>query len=504
MVQAKETENCITKEESSKVSKNYKTFGTMSIVFGLFFALCFYKAGTGISVPIFTIGNSIWIWIWIKKLGKKPKKETWFYLGSAILLSSSILLSTNVYMRVFTKIGVMILYFCYMIYQLHDDMNWGFSKYIVAVMNTVEKTISKLHLPIKDLVNCSKGEKHRIIKNVFIGIIISIPLVAIVLLLLSHADVIFANIISIDNFTKTSDTINFILVTILVYFIVYAFMNAVEQKDIEPTKKEGKKSDAIIAITFTSILSMIYFAFSGIQIFALFLGKMKLPVGYTYAEYARAGFFQLLVICMLNMLLVLFCLKKYEDAKGLRITLTCISISTFIIIASSAFRMGMYVKEYNLTFLRILVFWSLLVVLFLMVGVVIRIYMKEIQTFRYSMVVITICYMILAFMKPDFIIAKYNLSSMVNKVETTEVELYNYQDMGYVYSLSTDIMPAIRDFVEDREYLLFNDNDKIDVLLDLNEYLNEVIIEEPKVRNFNIAQYIAEKDARFCKEKIVW
>ena len=46
--------------------------------------------------------------------------------------------------------------------------------------------------------------------------------------------------------------------------------------------------------------------FSGIQIFGLFLGKMQLPEGYTYAQYAREGFFQLLAVSILNLILVLF------------------------------------------------------------------------------------------------------------------------------------------------------------------------------------------------------
>jgi hypothetical protein len=293
---------------------------------------------------------------------------------------------------------------------------------------------------------------------------------------------------------------------LIAYFIGYAFMSAVEKEDIEPNSSKMKKSDAMIAITFTSILSVVYFLFSMIQIFALFLGKMNLPDGYTYAEYAREGFFQLLVICILNMILVVFCLKKYEITKVLKITLTLISICTFVILASSGFRMGMYVKEYNFTFLRILVFWSLFVIFFLMIGVMIRIYRKNIQTFRYSLVIVTICYMLLAFLKPDFIIAKYNLTKMVTRAESTENAIYYYQDMDYVYSLSADIMPALRDFVEDGEYAIFSEDDEVYVLNDLKRYLNQIEneVDSGDIRDFHIGEYIARKDIAFCKEKLSW
>ena len=41
------------------------------------------------------------------------------------------------------------------------------------------------------------------------------------------------------------------------------------------------------------------------HLFGLFLGKMQLPEGYTYAQYAREGFFQLLAVSILNLILVL-------------------------------------------------------------------------------------------------------------------------------------------------------------------------------------------------------
>ena len=59
--------------------------------------------------------------------------------------------------------------------------------------------------------------------------------------------------------------------------------------------------------------------FSGIQIFGLFLGKMQLPEGYTYAQYAREGFFQLLAVSILNLILVLVCLSFFRESKVLKV-----------------------------------------------------------------------------------------------------------------------------------------------------------------------------------------
>ena len=44
------------------------------------------------------------------------------------------------------------------------------------------------------------------------------------------------------------------------------------------------------------LVAVLYVIFCGIQIIYLFGGGGELPAGVTYAEYARQGFFQLLVV----------------------------------------------------------------------------------------------------------------------------------------------------------------------------------------------------------------
>lgn len=110
----------------------------------------------------------------------------------------------------------------------------------------------------------------------------------------------------------------------------------------------------MFAITVLGMLTLLYLVFSGIQILGLFLGKLSLPEGYTYASYAREGFFQLLAIAILNLILVLACLEYFRESKILKGILTVMSICTFIMILSSAMRMILYIRTYQFTFLRIL------------------------------------------------------------------------------------------------------------------------------------------------------
>ena len=158
---------------------------------------------------------------------------------------------------------------------------------------------------------------------------------------------------------------------------------------------------------------------------------MQLPENYTYAGYAREGFFQLLAVSIINFLLVLICLYLFQESKALRIILSMICGCTFIMILSSALRMILYIDTYALTFLRLFVLWALAVIFLLMTGVTVFIFYRRFPLFLYGLAVIGVCYIFLSFSKPDYVIARYNL--------------VNGADYNYLSRLSADAAPAILD-----------------------------------------------------------
>ena len=224
------------------------------------------------------------------------------------------------------------------------------------------------------------------------------------------------------------------LLTVLVFFSVYGFLSFVVKGEIKEEVTEGKKAEAVLAIPMAAILTALYLVFSMVQIGGLFLGKMALPAGYTYAVYAREGFFQLLAVSVLNLLLVLAGMRFFKESKILKVLLTLMCLCTFIMIASSAMRMVLYIKTYHLTFLRILVLWGLLVLFVLFAGVITNLYRKQFSLFRYSVVVVTVCYLGLSFARPDYWIAKYNISQMNSVIA---------MDTGYLLDLSADAAPVL-------------------------------------------------------------
>ena len=298
---------------------------------------------------------------------------------------------------------------------------------------------------VGDSANATAGErhvkKHRML-YVFIGIAIAFPLVVLIVVLLCSADAVFASVIK-----KIFADINFFTVSKVVFLFVFALFSSycgikyLSKKRISDTPVETPAFPAAIGITVAATISVVYVFFCFIQIVYLFGGLMQLPSGYTYARYAREGFFQLLFVCILNVIIVLLGSGLFRKNKILNAFLILITLCTYIMIASSAYRMGLYVSEYGLTATRLCVLWALGVIALFMLGVILSICKPAFSLFRYGIIVIGVCYLVLAFARPDYLVARYNTVCM----EDT--------DYKYLMSLSTDASPALAadaDFMENK------------------------------------------------------
>jgi hypothetical protein len=184
----------------------------------------------------------------------------------------------------------------------------------------------------------------------------------------------------------------------------------------------------------------------------------------------------------------------------LKAVLAIMSLCTFIMIASSALRMIIYIQYYYLTFLRILVLWSLVVLFLIFAGVIAYIVKESFLVFRYSMIVVTCLYICLSFAHPDYSIAKVNVEGS----KETRSEFFKgdaYDDYYFLTTLSTDAAPVLLEWVESEGYDLnyYNiHNDKVNAneyegikgylyLRRLDERVGDI-----GVRKFNVSRYMAD------------
>lgn len=438
-------------EERLARIKHFRFFGLWSLIYAVLYTFCLYKNPSGITYPFFIGGTLFYFFLSLKRFGITAKKDSAFYVISLMLLSISTFCTDSLSIHLMNKLGIFVLFFSLMIHNLYADKDWEFLKYLQAIFQTVFGSVITIGRPFSDLfLFLRSGRKDAADeaengkgRYILLGLAISLPLAFYVLLLLASADVVFREIMFGFHIELPENVAGIFFCFTFALLASYCVIAYMEKREISSSVPKKHTLEPLTAITFTSVLSVIYIFFSGVQIVYLFLGSMALPEGYTYAEYARQGFFQLLFVCLLNLTLVLICMSYFREHKALKLMLTVISLCTYVMIASSMLRMLMYIRYYYLTFLRIFVLWSLLVIFLLITGVLISIFKKDYPLFKYSMVVVTVLYIALSFSRPDYWIAKCNISNMTGTESDFFANKYGYSDTYYLSNLSADAAPAI-------------------------------------------------------------
>lgn len=112
--------------------------------------------------------------------------------------------------------------------------------------------------------------------------------------------------------------------------------------------------------TALGILGLVYVLFILLQanhLFGAFFGR--LADGFSYAEYARQGFFELCRVAAINIAILLAAnlasRVPMEENRMLRLCNSAVSVLTLLLIATAASKMALYIQAYGLTVKRVLV-----------------------------------------------------------------------------------------------------------------------------------------------------
>jgi len=439
-----------------------------SFIYAFFYTLFLYKNNSGITYPFFVGGTCLFFCFFLKKLGTAVKKFSVFIMVSLMLLGISTCMTDSWVLHTFNVMAIFCLFFYLFLHSLYEDKSWGLGKYICVIANVVCSSLIYIFTPISDYIAYSKEKKEtqnkpeNKLKYIIFGILISLPLLFVIILLLGSADAVFGNMVD-ELFSFEYDFgehfFGICFLFLFAFISSYSLMCRLMVRDIKEETPDKRVLEPLIAITFTGLLSLVYALFCGIQIVYLFFGRGTLPENYTYAQYAREGFFQLVFVCIINLSLVLLCRKYFRKSKILKGILTFISLCTYIMIASSAYRMLLYIEVYYLTFLRVFVLWALVVIFLLMTGALIMIYKDSFPLTKYCVVVVTVFYLLFSLARPDYFIAKYNLSHALTATEIREkkeketyYETDCFRDFRYLRNLSMDAAPAIFAMADELEY----------------------------------------------------
>ncbi|WP_422744473.1 DUF4153 domain-containing protein [Mycobacterium sp. WMMD1722] len=190
------------------------------------------------------------------------------------------------------------------------------------------------------------------------------------------------------------------------------------------------------------VLDALFLAFVAVQATVLFGGHTHVleTQGLTYAEYARQGFWQLLGVSALTLLVLAVVVRVAarttgSDRRTLRVLVGILCAASIVVVVSAIHRMWLYQEAYGFSVLRLLVItveiW--LGSVFLLVAVA-GIRMDGRWLPRAVLVAGVLALLGLAALNPERLIAERN----IDRFEQT-----GDLDAGYLSSLSSDIDPAL-------------------------------------------------------------
>lgn len=377
----------------------FSVTGAASALYALFYTFCLYRNASGITYPFFVAGTLCYFFFCMKRYRASCGDSQNEIPGAH-----------------FTQ---------------RDRQMIGF--YTVSLLGALRY----LDMPILDawdyVQGKGKSEQSRKLKYVFLGLLITVPLFLVIAALLLSADAVFASMTEkLLGELKVGNIMGICLMIACGYLLSYGFVRGLTTRRMPAVVQKEKKGEPVVAITFTGLTAVLYLVFCTIQVVYLFAGRMQLPEGLTWSAYARQGCFQLLFVCLINLVLVLVCLALFRESRILKGLLTAISLMTYVLIASSAYRMLLYIQNYYLTFLRVFVLWALAVIAAIFAGVLVSIYRSSLPLFGYCTVVVTVFYIGLAFAKPDYWIARYDLAHAASwQEDTRNVDFYRSGQCDY-------------------------------------------------------------------------
>lgn len=308
-------------------------------------------------------------------------------------------------------------------------------------------------------------------KKMGIGILISIPLLFVILMLLAGADQQFANFLfAIPDmlFTFQLDFLWRFMIIVFLSFFFYCYFKVVKKKTaiVELTENVQRKNwDTIIISTVLSFINLVYLLFAIVQFQYFFSGTVA--EGFTYAEYARRGFFELIVVTIINYVILMGTLTfaKKDKTPTIKILLTLLIAFTGVLLTSAFLRLMLYEQAFGFTYSRVLAHAFMIYLFIIFSFNLIKVWVPRLSLARFYIIITLLFYVGLNVVGIDQIIVTNNIK---------RYEMTGKIDVQYISQLSYSAIPP----------------------------LVELFQEHPEIEG--LETFLMEKRARLQQEKAPW
>lgn len=275
---------------------------------------------------------------------------------------------------------------------------------------------------------------------VLVGLLIAIPVLAILIPLLISADAAFEGLLKLLPEVDITEPVAAVILGFCAACVLYTRAVALAKSEKNPAaQKQRKGMHPLTVNTVLGAVCVLYMVYLFSQL-AYISGGLAgiLPEEFTMAEYARRGFFEMVWLVAINLALmtVAVALTGGRESKlSTRILCLVIGAVTLFLVATACAKMVMYIDSYGLTRLRVL---TTVIMVFLAVTTVIVslwLILPKLPYMKWIVITGLLIGAVTAWVDVDTVVASYNVRAYQSgKLETVDiVHLCNLSDGAVPY-----------------------------------------------------------------------
>ena len=379
--------------------------------------------------------------VFLKIKGKKFGAVQVLSAFSAIAVCACLILSSNSFLHTVSYAYALTVY-CYFLYSVNSDT----AKKGISDMIVVDYFIALFLAPFFSFASLFKAMfsgkgavSGKFVLKLLIGICIAIIPTAIVLALLSYDNGFTDLLNKIFDFSIENvfyHIFSLIFAIPIGMYIFGLFISAADNKCKDILDEDSCKS-IIKSVRIAPMVTILAAVIPLIFVYVVFfISQWKyyvspfsgsLPQNFSYADYAREGFFQLCIVSTINFGVILLIMLFMQRNKGihtvvLRMFTVIFSFITLVLMSTAVAKMIMYIDCYGLTQKRVYATWFMVVLALLFIIISIRQFVPKIKAVALSAMVCVVLFTVLTLSNVDAIIAGYNVDRYINgTLETVDI-----------------------------------------------------------------------------------
>ncbi|MBO4418238.1 MAG: DUF4173 domain-containing protein, partial [Oscillospiraceae bacterium] len=423
------------------------------ICFLLWDALCWAR-GLGLGEALGLAGLLPAVLIYLRKREGRMTCYGWICGGLYLLGALSLVFSGDCVLKFLTLLTLVPLFLIVILerlglrtgtelrHRLHDLFSACFAM-----------TLGRMGAGAWALAHCGEADSARSkwAGAALLGLLCAVPILMIVVPLLISSDAAFAGLVGRLDWSQGAHALVALGFGGFTALLLFTLLFTSDKGPGKMVELPCKGVEPVAVAAFLGIIGAVYVLYLAAQ-FAYFTDAFRglLPKGFTVAEYARRGFFEMCGIIAINLFLIVLALglcRKNDGrvpgaVKGLALFLCIFSL---ILVATALSKMVLYMGSFGLTRLRLTtsVFMVFLGLVVLAEGL--RLFVKKLPVVQLAVTLGAVILIGLSLANVDGIVARYNVDAWRSgKLDSLDLEM--------ICELGDGAVPVLAELAEGNYY----------------------------------------------------